>query len=167
MTIRLATPADIPRLAGIELRAAELFGPDDLPPHLRGSTLPLECLNLALASDLLWVALAPTYNVAGFLAAQAVGNVLHISEISVLPERGGKGLGRALLAAAIERGRDGGYAALTLTTFAHIPWNRPFYERAGFRALAPQECDQRLRQLLDTERHSGLRNRLAMLLDLP
>lgn len=167
MTIRLAELADIPLLAGIELRAAERFGPDDLPPALRGHSVPEENLRQALADGLLRVALAPAGEVAGFLAAQGHGDALHISEISVVPEQGGRGLGRALLTTVIDRGRTAGYAALTLTTFSHLPRSKPFYERAGFRALRPEECDERLRQILDAERHSGLRNRLAMRRDLP
>lgn len=167
MSIRLAEPADIPLLASIERRAAELFSPDDLPPALCGYSLPEEDLLQALAVGLLWVALAPAGEVAGFLVAQDTGDALHISEISVVPEQGGRGLGRALLTTAIDSGRAAGYSALTLTTFSHLPWNKPFYERVGFRALTPEECDERLRQVLDAELRAGLRNRLAMRRDLP
>ncbi|MDA8483667.1 GNAT family N-acetyltransferase [Pseudomonas resinovorans] len=167
MTIRLATAADLPLLAAIERSATELFSPDDLPPEHRGDTLPLDRLQHARANGLLWVALAPRGAVAGFLAAEAAGDELHVCEMSVTPEQGGKGLGRALLATAIEHGRDARYAALTLTTFAHVPWNRPFYERLGFRALAPEACGERLQRILQAESRSGLRNRVAMRRDLP
>lgn len=167
MTIRLATAADLPLLAAIEQSAAALFSPDDLPPEHRSDTLPLERLQQVRASGLLWVALAPSGAVAGFLVAEAAGDVLHVCEVSVTPEQGGKGLGRGLLATAIDHGRDAGYAALTLTTFAHVPWNLPFYERLGFRALAPAECGERLQRILEAESLSGLRNRVAMRLDLP
>jgi hypothetical protein len=32
-----------------------------------------------------------------------------------------------------------GMAALTLITFRGVPWNAPYYERLGFRELAPAE----------------------------
>ncbi|MDH4560186.1 GNAT family N-acetyltransferase [Pseudomonas sp. BN411] len=167
MTIRLATAADLPLLAAIEQSAAALFSHDDLSPEHRGDTLPLEHLQHARVNGVLWVALAPCGAVAGFLAAEAAGDELHVCEMSVTPEQGGKGLGRALLATAIDHGRDAGYAALTLTTFSHVPWNRPFYERLGFRALAPEECGERLQHILAAESRSGLRNRVAMRRDLP
>lgn len=167
MTLRLATAADLPLLAAIERSAAERFGPDDLPPHLRGDTLAQDDLQRALLHRLLWVALAPSGQVAGFLVAQDCADALHVQEVSVTPEHGGAGLGRELLQAAIEHGRDTGYAALTLTTFDHLPWNRPFYERLGFRVLTAEDCEQRLRGLLDAETRAGLRNRVAMRRNLP
>jgi len=167
MTIRLATAADLPLLPAIELSAAALFRPDDLPPEHRGDTLPLDRLQHAQANGLLWVALAQSGAAVGFLAAESAGDELHVCEMSVTPEQGGKGLGRALLTTVIEHGHAAGYAALTLTTFAHVPWNRPFYERLGFRVLAPDECDERLQRILAAESRSGLHNRVAMRRDLP
>jgi N-acetylglutamate synthase-like GNAT family acetyltransferase len=45
---------------------------------------------------------------------------------------GRRGIGRALLdhVAALARAR--GAPALTLTTFAEVPWNGPYYARLGF-----------------------------------
>ncbi len=36
-------------------------------------------------------------------------------------------------------GAHGGLPALTLTTFAEVPWNAPYYEPCGFRRLAEAE----------------------------
>lgn len=167
MTIRLAQPDELPLLAAIERRAAARFGPDDLPPQLRGDTLPLTCLQRAQAAGLLWVAVAADASPAGFLAAEAAGAALHIREVSVIPEQGGQGLGRALLEAARRHGQEAGFAALTLTTFGHLPWNRPFYERLGFRVVAAEAGDEHLRQALIAETRAGLRNRVAMRRELP
>ena len=29
--------------------------------------------------------------------------------------------------------------AVTLTTFSHLPWNKPLYEHLGFRVLPPKK----------------------------
>ncbi len=55
---------------------------------------------------------------------------------------------------------------MTLTTFASLPWNAPFYERLGFRRLAGAERGGRLAALLRAEERRGLRDRVAMRLDL-
>lgn len=74
----------------------------------------------------------------------------------MLPDHQGRGLGRALVDRAEQwaKGRD--LKALTLTTFDHIPWNRPFYEHLGFRVLADDEVGPGLRALRESEAAHGL-----------
>jgi ribosomal protein S18 acetylase RimI-like enzyme len=56
----------------------------------------------------------------------------HISTIVVLPDAEGRGVGRALLAAAEEWCRAHGYRLLTLHVFEANRAARRLYERAGF-----------------------------------
>ena len=42
---------------------------------------------------------------------------------------------------------------LWLTTYAHLPWNRAFYERLGFGAVAETACSPGIVALLDEQRH--------------
>lgn len=58
--------------------------------------------------------------------------------------------------------------ALTLTTFAHVPWNRPLYEHLGFQVLANEEVGPGLRAVMNTEAAHGLdpTTRVAMRLEL-
>ena len=56
----------------------------------------------------------------------------HLAQISVHPDHGRRGVGRALLEAAAERAALKGHGSLTLTTYADLPWNGPFYARHGF-----------------------------------
>jgi hypothetical protein len=57
--------------------------------------------------------------------------------------------------------RDPG-PVLTLTTFAHLPWNARFHARRGFRVLRVDETGPALRAVLRAEAESGLQNRVAM-----
>lgn len=166
MSIRRAEPRDFQALGDIERRAAERFAPGDLPPALRGASLPLATLQQAEQAGLLWVAQAGTGEPVGFLMAAPAGDALHIGEVSVLPEHGGRGLGRALIHTAIRHARERRYRALTLTTFDPVPWNRPFYERLGFVVLPASECPAHLVQHLADEQASGLSDRVAMALRL-
>ena len=49
-----------------------------------------------------------------------------------------------------------GHPAVTLTTFRDIPWNAPFYARAGFRVLASAELGPGLAALVRDEAARGL-----------
>ncbi len=62
-----------------------------------------------------------------------------------------------------------GLPAVTLTTFADIPWNGPYYMRLGFRVLGESEQAPALRSILQAEAAAGLpmSSRVCMQLDLP
>ncbi|HEX3960074.1 MAG TPA: GNAT family N-acetyltransferase, partial [Trebonia sp.] len=49
-----------------------------------------------------------------------------------------------------------GLAALTLTTFASVPWNAPYYRRCGFRVLDDEELTSGLRAIRHDEAELGL-----------
>jgi ribosomal protein S18 acetylase RimI-like enzyme len=64
--------------------------------------------------------------------------------VSVRPQAQGRGLATALLEAAADWAGERGMAAMTLTTFRDVAWNRPFYERRGFRVLGDDELSDAL-----------------------
>lgn len=102
-----------------------------------------------------WVALAADEPV-GFLAAEIIGDEMHIWELAVRQDQQGRGLGRALLQAAIDGAADRRLAAVTLTTFRDVPWNQPFYEKIGFVTLPAEEAGARLAAILRSEVEQGL-----------
>ena len=61
-----------------------------------------------------------------------------------------------------------GRRSVTLTTFSHVPWNRPLYEHLGFRVLTEPEIGPELRALCEHEATLGLDPavRVCMGLDL-
>jgi hypothetical protein len=73
-----------------------------------------------------------------------------------------------MLEHAAGRAAAGGLPALTLTTFAEVPWNAPYYERCGFRRLAEAELTAGLREVRRREAELGLDRwpRVCMLRDL-
>jgi GNAT superfamily N-acetyltransferase len=56
----------------------------------------------------------------------------HLEQLSVHPDHGRHGIGRALLRAAGQWAHDAGYHTLTLATYRDVPWNGPFYASEGF-----------------------------------
>ena len=51
--------------------------------------------------------------------------------------------------------RNSGFTAITLTTFADVPWNAPFYRRMGFVELAAAD-NPRLADELAAEAERGM-----------
>jgi GNAT superfamily N-acetyltransferase len=160
----LAREDDLPRLPAIEQSAAEAFRPLDVPYFASISQLgPAETWRPALNDGTLWVADdgAPV----AFLAASRHGERLHIDEFDVLQSHQGRGLGRRMLDEVIGWAREQGFGCLTLTTFADIPWNAPFYASCGFAPLG-EDAPAALKAILAREAARGLPNRVAMRLGL-
>jgi GNAT superfamily N-acetyltransferase len=68
----------------------------------------------------------------GLCRIDRVGATAHLEQLSVRPDAGRRGLGRALLRAGCHWARVNGYAELTLVTYRDVPWNGPFYASEGF-----------------------------------
>jgi GNAT superfamily N-acetyltransferase len=121
-----------------------------------------------IAAGAAWVAETADGRIVGFVAGEVAGDVMHVWELAVAAEAQGEGLGRPLMAAARDRARDLGLAAVTLTTFRDVPWNAPFYARLGYRVLAADELDARLAAILRAEVENDLpaEQRCAMRLEL-
>jgi GNAT superfamily N-acetyltransferase len=84
------------------------------------------------------------------------GGAAHVEQVSVDPAFAGRGWGRRLLDHVADHARRQGLAAVTLTTFRDVPWNAPYYERCGFRALSEDELGPDLRRLRAAEAAHGL-----------
>ncbi|MFE0378529.1 GNAT family N-acetyltransferase [Streptomyces inhibens] len=89
----------------------------------------------------------------GYLLWEPVDGCTHIEQVSVHPDHAHRRIGRALIDRAE---RDSGPGALTLTTFAEVPWNAPYYTRLGFRVLADAELTPGLRAIRAHETALGL-----------
>jgi GNAT superfamily N-acetyltransferase len=118
--VRLAGPADV---AGVREIASAYGNLADWP---RGP----DYLDYELERRGLWVALDAD-RVVGFAAVLTDGGVAHLADAFVRPDRLGRGIGRALLDAALPR-------SLTRTTVASSdPRALPLYVRAGMQPFAP------------------------------
>jgi GNAT superfamily N-acetyltransferase len=163
--LRPARAKDLSSLQQIEREAAALFPASVLPPHL-AIPLPLEALRACLAAAELWVADEEALGPIGFIAARAYGTSLHVVEMDVLPSRGRQGTAARLLQHLCDVARQRGHLHITLTTFADIPWNAPFYVRHGFAEITGFGAFPHLAAALQSERELGLEGRIAMARDV-
>ena len=65
-------------------------------------------------------------------------------------------MGTALVRKVLEAAEAEGFPAVTLSTFAHVPWNAPFYARHGFRAKPSAALPPHVAERLEAERAAGL-----------
>lgn len=91
----------------------------------------------------------------GFIAACDIVEVYWISELSVDPEHGRRGIGRSLLGAVLERARWFQHRAVGLTTYDDVPVGASFYRRSGFSVVPDADCPPWLLQRKRTETPPG------------
>jgi GNAT superfamily N-acetyltransferase len=139
--IRRASPAEIAEVISIDDDACALYETVGLHFDI-GPDHPF-----AQAEHARWARAANDGNV--FLAERAgspavavlvvgrVGGLAYVDQLSVRMSAMRDGIGGRLLMRAIEWA---GHDELWLTTYAHLPWNRPFYERHGFATVAESAC---------------------------
>lgn len=75
----------------------------------------------------------------------------YLDQLSVRLDAMGRGVGDALLREAIGWARARG-APLTLNTYGHLPWNRPFYERRGFVVVPEAAWGPEMRAIIAEQR---------------
>jgi ribosomal protein S18 acetylase RimI-like enzyme len=161
--IRIGLTADLNALADVEESAGSLFvgthmaWAAEIPKRARDAYMP------SLSQNLLWVAEVSGV-VVGFIAASHHGDFIYVEEMSVHRDYQRRGIGRALLATLISSTKDRGASAVGLVTDRELPWNRPFYERAGFTVLANQSVPSELASYLaqEVERSREPARRCAM-----
>lgn len=164
--IRDGRQEEFDRLADIELDAFVTWA-QACDVSQEPSCAPVHFLQQSLEENLLLVAEEGGRTV-GFALGLMEESTLHIVEIDV--ERGaqGKGIGKALMLALLERAGGFGCSEAVLTTDRYAPFNAPFYEKLGFRILSAVETPAFLLKRLKAQVDSGLdpERRVAMRLHL-
>jgi GNAT superfamily N-acetyltransferase len=164
--VRPGRAGDVALLGAIEVRAGERFrsvgmaevaddGPYDDAFYLE-----------ALAGGRLWVA-ELSGEVVGYAVAHDLDGQPHLEQISVVPEAGGRGIGRSLVHAVEAWARSVGSSSLTLSTFRDVAWNAPYYAGLGFVVVADAQDDPRFRALRDHEIADGLDVEARVIMRLP
>ena len=63
-----------------------------------------------------------------YIRIDEVDGIAHVDQLAVLPAVARRGIGKALLDAAVEWAAERGYPAMTLSTFAESDWNQRVYD---------------------------------------
>jgi GNAT superfamily N-acetyltransferase len=144
--VRAAARADLAELGEVAQRAETLFRTAgyQLPE------LPFDTAGLAKAKAVFVAGRPPV----AFVRVDEVDGLAHIEELAVIPKWMRQGIGSALVERACEWARAHDYPAITLTTYADVPWNGPYYAKRGFMEVA--DSSPGLRAVRDQERGVGL-----------
>lgn len=160
--ILLARPEHVAALPEIERAAADIYPETVLPSALREQTTSIEDFERARQLGLLWVAVASDGKSVGFALVEEHGMNLHLDELDVHPDHQRGGIGTALLEAVCHAAQQGGYQGVTLTTYADIPWNAPWYERLGFQVVRPEQVGPELSATVQSEIQRGFDPKLRV-----
>ena len=166
--IRAARTEDLEALRDIERAAGQRFRDFGLEAVAEDEPASIEELQGYAAEGRAWVAVGDAGEPVGYILVDEIEGGAHIEQVSVAPDHQGRGVGRALIEHVNHWAAESGMVAVTLTTFGHIPWNRPLYEHLGFRVVPEEEIGPGLRAVREAEAALGLDPdlRVVMRLDL-
>lgn len=154
--IRPARLSDLPALQEVERAAGAPFRDvgmgavaDDPPPAI-------DELAPSVRAGTAWVHPGDADVAVAYLLLAVVDGAAHIEQVSVHPSWSRRGIGRALIEVAADHARRHHLPALTLTTFADVAWNAPYYARLGFAVVPDGDLGAGLRALRRAEVARGL-----------
>jgi GNAT superfamily N-acetyltransferase len=172
--IRPAGPADVAAMQRVSAAAGRRFGEIDDPRVAACADDPplaVDALAAWIAAGRAWVAVEDCdggdAEILGVVVVDVLDGNAHVEEVSVLPEVQGRGLGAALLDAVGAYAKGAGHPAVTLTTFADVPWNRPWYQRRGFAVMPPREIGPELAARVREEARHGLDSTIRVCMHRP
>jgi GNAT superfamily N-acetyltransferase len=122
--IRPATDTDLDAIEEIDERADAIF-------RVAGYDLPHVGFprdELAAAKAVFVFGEPPV----GYAWVDEVDGLAHLHELAVIPKRMRQGIGTRLLERACGWAAAERYPAITLCTYADVPWNAPYYAARGF-----------------------------------
>jgi GNAT superfamily N-acetyltransferase len=165
ISIQEADTQHLQYLAEIERSAASGFDPEDLPIHLWDETVPLRVHEEAQRKGLLLVALGEGGRPVGYALTSLVDRALHLAQMDVHPDHQQRGIGSRMLEEVVRLAQELQCEAVMLTTFRHIPWNGPWYQRFGFTICDGDGTPLFLEEILEKEAAMGLdpAQRVAMI----
>ena len=156
MVIRLARSDDVPRLRELERDAGSSFRDLGMGAIAEDEPPSLAVLDGYRRGGRAWVAADEADDPVAYLLVDVVDGAAHVQQVSVHPGHAGRRLGSALLDEAAAWAGQHRLPTMTLTTFADVPWNAPYYARLGFHVLQEHELTDGLRRLRRHEVGLGL-----------
>ena len=156
VTVRAPRHEELASLRAIERLSGQRYRDFGLDSVADDEPATVEVLRGYSDEGRAWVAAQGDGGPIGYILVDEIDGAAHIEQVSVLPDHQGHGVGRALIERAAGWAVGQGMNALTLTTFGHIPWNRPLYEHLGFRVIPEQQWGPGLRAVWDHEARQGL-----------
>jgi GNAT superfamily N-acetyltransferase len=156
VTIRPADPGEIDLLCEIDDDASRLYAVSGLDVNLKSDDAFIVAerarwLDSTRRGDAFLAVDGDGLGV-GFAALGKADGLPYLDQLSVRMAVMRRGIGRLLLGRALEWAAHHGGDALWLTTWDHLPFNRPFYERHGFQVVPEAQCGPDVQYHLAEER---------------
>lgn len=126
-TLRRAMPSDAPTLTDCITAAYAGYADQgiELPPVAEGVLRDIR-------DNVVWVAADGTHILGGVILSVR-GDSADLMNIAVHPGAAGRGVGRALVKAALDSARAAGHATAELATHRDLPQNVALYKHLGWR----------------------------------
>ncbi|WP_430787433.1 GNAT family N-acetyltransferase [Actinoplanes sp. G11-F43] len=155
MRIRAARGDELEVFQAVERAAGEAFRGIGMPEIADDEPLAVGVLAEYVRGGRAWAA-DDGGGAVGYLIVDLVDDGVHIEQVSVHPRCARRGVGRLLIEEAAGYAARIGASRVTLTTFAEVPWNAPYYRRCGFTVLPDEAIGVGLRAVREHERAVGL-----------
>jgi GNAT superfamily N-acetyltransferase len=153
LIIRPASPDELDEIVAIDDDACALFQQAGLSitldPQHPFTQAERACWARAARAGTAFLAGPPGGRALGVLVMDTIDGAPYLEQLSVRTTAMRRGLGRRLLTHAIEWAAG---EALWLATYSHLPWNRPFYESAGFAVIPESRCPGWMVEILAEQR---------------
>ena len=169
-SFRIARPDELDMFVAIDDEASELFAKAGLKLELEKDHpfVVAEKLRWASAIEqgLAHVAVNCQDKPIGFATFSYLDAEPYLDQVAVLLDCMRRGVGTALLNHAI---LWSGSRPLWLTTYSHLPWNKPYYEKHGFVMIKDADCGAGLCAVMQDQRAvlPDPEQRIAMVRRLP
>lgn len=153
--IRLASADELHKVAPLEQAAGEVYRTVGMDAVAEDSPIPEAVLLKAVEEQRLWVAVE--YGVLkAYLLGDFLPQSLHIDQVTVHPEASRRGLGALMIESVSADPRSKERGLITLTSFANVPWNAPYYERIGFLDIAEEDWPEGVAEKVEAERGTSI-----------
>jgi GNAT superfamily N-acetyltransferase len=155
LRIVTAAPSDLDAFRDIDDDAAALFAGHglqlDLAPEHPFAVSEVERWRRAAKLGRAFIALEASTAV-GFASLDLLDGQPYLDELAVRMTAMRRGVGSRLMARAYDWARAVDGSALWLTTYAHLPFNQPYYERHGFLVVPESALGPDIRHRLEEQR---------------
>lgn len=167
VVIREPRDSELPLLQAMEVEAGRMFLDVGMPEIAGDDPYSIEWLTDHRVNGVLAVATDADDVPVAYVGARPVDGDLHVDQVTTHPRAMRRGVGATLLDHVADVARGDGLPALTLTTFADVPWNAPYYARLGFAVLPEAEWTPGLREIRGIEAGLGLDRRPRVVMRRP
>ena len=144
---------DIPALISVDKAASALFAPTGLlEREALGDHVPTEVFEVEIPGGNVFVARNQHGWPVGFALVRLRGSGLYLDQVSVHPDHGQMGIGRALVIRVLTEAEARKLPHVSLSTFRDLPWNGPFYSSMGFKEIAPERLEPYMKEIEEAQR---------------